>query len=396
MDERSYQSFQEAVLSIIQSGTVELAARWETQIKSVALMSDPQVGYDDAAMPRRLTTALLGASASDEGEAESVITVGLEFGEHSFAHGSSLHHVMKALDLLSAMTLYAVETSIAHREDLNASAGHGVRIARYLQRRTTLLTLAATRGYMQAYTEALRERFRHLRHDLRNPLGTIKSVLALMDDESVPPDARTDPRFQAMAKRNARSLEELIADRLSDAAALLPIVADQEVSLRSVASAVRRDLRGDIERSGVSVLVGTTAPVGRVDAPGLELLLRGVLQAILDECAEGDQLLLEFSGSFDGRGVVSVSCDSGRAPIRDESALERISALALRIGASVSTGHRVLVSVPMLAQAGEGSSPIAAEQERSVPRGPAGLSDRETPDDLRSSRQRDNGESGAL
>ena len=396
MDERSYESFQDTVLSTIRGSVVELAMRWEAQIRNVALMDDPEARHHDTALPRRLTVALLGSSTVDDSEAEAVITVGLEFGAHGFSQGSSLHHVMKALDLLSAMILYAAETSIAETDTRDMSAVHGVRIARHLQRRTTLLTLAATRGYMQAYTEALRERFRHLRHDLRNPLGTIKSVLALMDDESVPPDARTDPRFQAMAKRNARSLEELIADRLSDAAALLPIVADQQVSLRSVASAVRRDLRGEIERCGVTVLVGTAAPVGRVDAPGLELLLRGVLQAILHECAEGDQLQLEFDGPVDGRGTVSVACDSGRDPIRDESALERLSTLAHRMGASISTGNHVLMSVPMQIHAHDGTSPIAAESERSVDRGPVGLGDRDTPDDIRGPRQRNNGQSGAL
>src|SRR3982751_3152732 len=35
MDERSYQSFQDAALARIRTGAVELAARWEAQIKSV-------------------------------------------------------------------------------------------------------------------------------------------------------------------------------------------------------------------------------------------------------------------------------------------------------------------------------------------------------------------------
>jgi signal transduction histidine kinase len=397
MDERSYRLFQNSVLSTIRGGAAELATRWEAQIKSVALMDDSrlrQAGNADWA--RRLTDALLGSATPDDLEAQEAIASGLEFGADAFTGGSSLHHTMKALDLLLAMTLYAAETAIDDSSGHDAGAAQGIRIARHLQRRAALLSLAATRGYMQAYSEALRERLRHLRHDLRNPLGTIKSVLALMTDESVPADARADPRFQTMAKRNARSLEELIADRLSDAGALLPIVAEQEVSLRSVACAVRREIRSETERRGVTILVATTAPFGRVDAPGLELLLRGVLQTVLQESVEGDQLHLEFSGPVDGRGTVSVFCESGREPIQDESALERLSALAQRMGASISTGQRVLVSVPMQASAGEESTTIAAEQERSVPLASASLGDRDARDDVRGPRQRHHGQSGAL
>ena len=44
----------------------------------------------------------------------------------------------------------------------------------------------------------------------------------MMDDETMPAEARAHPRFRAMAKRNARALGDLIADRLSDTAAVLP------------------------------------------------------------------------------------------------------------------------------------------------------------------------------
>lgn len=385
------------MLTTIRADAVELAERWEMQIKSVALMDlaqPPDSG--DLRWPRRLTEALLDSTLSGDLETDAVIPVGLAFGGNAFSTGSSLHHMMKALDLLSAMTLYAAETAIEQGTGHDVSAVQGIRIARHLQRRATLLTLAATRGYMQAYTEALRERFRHLRHDLRNPLGTIKSVLALMDDETVPPDARSDPRFQAMAKRNARSLEDLIADRLSDAAALLPIVAEQEVSLRSVACAVRRELRGEIEQRGVTVLVDTSAPYGRIDVPGLELLLRGVIQAILQESAEGDQLQVEFGGPLDGQGTLRFTYESGREPLRDSAALERLSAFAHRIGGSISAGEHVVISVPMQPASSDVSGSHGSGPERNVPRGPVALGDRNSGDDVGGTRQRHDGQTGTL
>lgn len=399
IDERSYRSFQDLILSTTRGRADELASHWVAQLKTVALMAEAQLqnsGHMDWA--RGFTELLLASPGRDENESDDGISTGLTFGAGAFAHGASLHHMMKALDLLSAIVLYAVETTVEQNPQKGASAAYGIRLARHLQRRVALLSLAATRGYTQAYSEALRERFRHLRHDLRNPLGTIKSVLSLMDDESVPLDARADPRFQAIAKRNARSLEDLIADRLSDAAALLPMNAKQQVSLRSVACAVRRDLRAEIDGRGITMLVDSTAPYGHVDVAGLELLLRGVLQTILQECPEGDQLRLEFSGPVDGHGTVSISCESGRQPMLEGAALEHLSALSHRIGATISMGQSVLVSIPMQSQPGEsgGSITVASEPERTLPRAPATLGDRNARDDIGGQRQRRHGQPGAL
>jgi hypothetical protein len=217
-----------------------------------------------------------------------------------------------------------------------------------------------------------------------------------MDDESVPPDARAEPRFQAMAKRNARSLEDLIADRLSDAAALLPIVPSQDVSLRAIACAVRRELRNETERHGVTLLVGASSPFGRVDAPGLELLLRSALQATLQECVEGDQLDLAFDDPVNGVATLSIACASGRPPLEDAASLERLTSLARRMGGSISAGERVLLSVPMHAHdEGEGVA-VGVEGERSVPRGTVNLGDLDARDDVRGTRQRQHGQSGTL
>lgn len=394
MGEEPRMTLQTAVLTAMRERVSDLAARWELQVKSVALMNERRTrSADEGVAARSLVYGLLSALDSDDVESDKAMEHGLRFGADAFARGTSLHHTMKALNLLSAMTLYTVETAIEEGGAVG-SIGDGVRLARQLQGRAALLSLAATRGYTQAYAQALRERFRHLRHDLRNPLGTIKSVLSLMNDETVPLDARADPRFQAMAKRNARSLEDLIADRLSDAAALLPVVASQDVSLRSIACGVRRELRGETERHGVTLLVGADAPYGRLDAPGLELLLHGALQAVLQECEEGDQLHLEFDQAVADRAVVIISCESGRRPLQNGSALARLSSLAQQIGASLAADDCLLVSVPMGAR--DATEPVPAEeasdQERSIPVDLVDLVGGESGDDVGGSRQRHHGE----
>jgi signal transduction histidine kinase len=381
-------------LTLLRPCAADLAARWTAQARAVLLL-DRTDGRNAELMvdAEGLVDALIDGSGGGEGIPEGAIGQGLRFGANAFARGVSLHYVMKALDLLASMTLYAMESALERSDASAGSAADGVRLARRLQRRSALLSLAATRGYMQAYADTLRDRFRHLRHDLRNPLGTIKSVLSLMDDDSVPLEARVNPNFRAMATRNAKSLEELIAERLSDAAALLPVVTGHDVSVRAIVCAVRRDLRVEAERRGVTILVEQGGSEGQLDAAGLELLLRGALQAAVRECGSGEQLNVEFEHA-PGRANVLISHEAGHPPIRDADALERLGTLARQIGASLTAAERVLVSIQF--QPGDNGLPRASERERSVPREPAGLSDGEARHDVRGAREGHHGQAGAL
>jgi len=222
----------------------ELVAKWQAVLLPDVLGND---GRDEQIQSSGLAsdvvmTLLAGLAASDE-EPGTSITIGLRFGMEAFRHGASLHHTGKAFDLLVANVMHAMEMVAARSDTPSGSVTDGISLARQLQRRAALLSLAMTRGYTQAYGRTLRDRFRQLRHDLRNPLGTIKSVLALMDDETVPSEARANPNFRVMAKRNASSLEDMIADRLSDDAAPLSTIAEREISLSTIAHAVRQYLR---------------------------------------------------------------------------------------------------------------------------------------------------------
>lgn len=377
------------VLGLLRHQSSVLAARWSAQASTV-LQSD-RASTQEREQAEGLVTALLGGLGTDDGAPEDAIGHGMRFGAAAFNRGVSLYHVLKALDLLAAMTLYAAEAALEQADGISGTPADGVRMTRRLQRRGSLLTLAASRGYLQAFADTLRERFRHLRHDLRNPLGTIKSVLALMDDDSVPLEARVNPSFRAMATRNARSLEELIADRLSDAAALLPLVAGQDVSLRALACAVRRELRAEADAQGVTVIVEQGGPHGRLDAAGLELLLRDTLHAALRECDSGEQLHIDFEQPT-GRVNVAVFTESGRAPVVDSTARRRLETLAKQIGATLTASERIVLSMQF--QPGDTTTP-AGERERSVPRGSTGLGDGDVRDDVRSTRERDHGQTGA-
>ena len=308
-----------------------IATRWEAQSRMVALR-EPAEGPHTAQTSTAITlvTSLVAALASDGATSDDLITLGLTVGADAFALGGSMHHALKGLDLLSAMTLYAMETAVTGESE--ASAADGVKLSRRIQQSSSLLMLAASKGYTQAMTDAMREHFRHLRHDLRNPLGTIKSVLAMMDDETMPVEARTHPRFRAMAKRNAGSLGDMIADRLSEEAAVLPVLVWQTVSLRTIACAVRRDLRAEAEARETSVVVASARVRVMVDAAGLELMLHELLYVALQEAEAGDELHIGFGDIHHNRAAVTLLCVPARSPVTEASALERLGALALRMG----------------------------------------------------------------
>jgi signal transduction histidine kinase len=343
----------------------KIAEQWEAQARSVALRESSDgvlVGHRSVA--EGLVVSLAAALASDGATSEDTISLGLAFGTDAFEAGASLHHTLKALALLSAMVLYRVEGAMAWETAGDVGLADAMRLSRWLQQGASLLSLAVAKGYTQAVADGMRDNFRLLRHDLRNPLGTIKSILALMDDETIPVDKRANPRFRAMAKRNARALGELIADRLSDSEAVSPVLSCQTVSLRTVACSVRRDLRAEVTARAVTVLVAGAKALVRVDAVGLELMLYELLRAALQEAPEGDELSIDFGDGTEARAIVRMQSTPARPPIANRASLERLTALAAQMGGKLETKDCLVLSLPV--QHMEASA-TAREVSRSLP-----------------------------
>jgi hypothetical protein len=394
---RAAGTLQAALHAALSAQAPDLAARWRIQSQKILLLDTPL--SDDRTEPepdidvaRDLTNALLAALAlSDEHSEAAAVGAGLRFGAEVFSRGASLHHAVKAVHVLVTMVMNAVEGAAADNGAPGTSASDGLWLAQRLQRRAGLLSLAAIRGFTQAQGETLRDRFRHLRHDLRNPLGTIKSVLALMDDDSVPAEARANANFRAMAKRNARSLEEMIADRLGDTTVPLTGLMDRDVFVQRVAESVRRELKGEARRRGVTIAIDSTDLGGRFDVSGLELLLHAVLEAALRESRAGEQLHLSFNETGEGRVAICLSHESRHAPIERRDAVDRLAALARRIGASATFADPIVISLPV--QRGDRGTQIT---ERTTPGETIGLGVGETSHNLRGSREDDHGQASVL
>lgn len=322
-----------------------LAERWIEQARGQGFPAAQATGADTAAALVRAFAETIGR---DGPAPERVLSLGLGVGGLAFEQGASLHATLKAVGLLGAMVAYALERAVEGSR--HGSATDGVRLARRLAEAQSFATLAVGRGYTQAMSDGMRDRLRHLRHDLRNPLGTIKSVLSLMEDESVGAAGRGDPKFLAMAGRNTRNLEAMITARLAEGTAF-PSLAQQAVSLRTVACAVRRDLRADAEARDVEVTVGRAADPVRLDVAGFELVLRSALQAVLQHGQAGEEVHVALEPPSGGRARVTLSCEPARAPVPDAAALERIVTLARQLGAKVSHDDALAIVIPVVESA---------------------------------------------
>lgn len=297
--------------------------------------------------------------------------------------------MLKGLDLLEAMVLFATEADLASREWEGLGLAAGVQLARRLRRFSSLAVMAAAKGYTQAASDEMRDRFRRLRHDLRNPLGTIKSVLTLMDDQSVPEDARAHPRFRAMATRNARTLDDLIAARLSDSQAMLPSLARQRVSLRTIACGVRRELRAEADARGATVVIDSDTARVRVDAIGLELVLHELLHAALCEAEDGDELHVAFGPIERTHVTVRLESSTKGNPVHDARALSRLATLATRIGASLRHTDAIALELPVHEQESDIGTAATSPVDVAVDAATATLGDGKSRYDLGGASERD-------
>lgn len=289
------------------------------------------------------------AAAAAEGRQwhEKAMRAGWAAGAEALRRGNSLNQLLKELDGGVTLVLSAVDSATRAYEG-TASAIDGLAVARRIADAASLLRLAAAGGYTRGMMDELRKRYRTIRHDLRNPLGTIATAVALMDDESVPEATRQHPRVRAMLARNARSMEAMIASTLGDPAAQLPALMMQTTSIRALACAVRGDLRATID--GIEVVVSDDLPTFPFDSAGLELLLKAVV--IATSRARGSQsgVTIGLAALTPRQATLAVYATAGEGPPpRAEIDLSFARELATRLGGRVSVQppQHVLIEIPI-------------------------------------------------
>jgi hypothetical protein len=106
---------QARILPLLRQQAADLAERWAARARSTLLLD--QKNERDAlqlADSRGVVEALIADFAGGDNASEDLIGHGMRFGGTAFAHGVSIHHVLKSLDLLMAMTLFAMESALGH------------------------------------------------------------------------------------------------------------------------------------------------------------------------------------------------------------------------------------------------------------------------------------------
>jgi len=301
-----------------------LAARWQVQARFVAPRLADQPGVPgvpaEPQVAERLVRAIADALRGDAHAHDALLRAGWDAGTASHGAALSLHYLLKELDLLMAMVLYAGKRALAEgvggAADVNeagAGAAEGVEVARRVQRAFSLLTLAASKGFAHSFAARLQEEYRDLRHELRNPLGTIQNAVSLMEDERLPAELRDSPRYRAMVMRNAASIDTLIAERLGDTSALAPEFGRREVSLRDIALSVRRDLREEARERGCDVVVGESLPTALVDPTAFELALKSAVTAALHAAPRRSAVAVTLRERRERSAVVTVGYEPGAA-----------------------------------------------------------------------------------
>jgi signal transduction histidine kinase len=346
----------EQVAETLRGEAAELTARWKAQARSHAPRFREQTSADhsETSGAETIIDAIADAVAAGPSWQTDLMRRSWELGSVAHHAGVTLHYMLKEVDLLLAMVLYAGERGL---EGLAGSAADGMRIARRLHEAGSLLRLTAAKGFTHSYLAALRDRYQTLRHDLRNPLGTIKSAISMMDDLSVPAELRSDPRFRVMVTRNATSMDGMIGTGLSDDAAHELAFSRQRISLRDIAFAVRRDLRERAVQIPCTIQISETLPMISADPMGFELMLKAILVSLLGQLPAGSVIRVEESEIKDRAVIVRIVYD------HPEGESETPGMLALASELSAQTGVRIWAEGPVFLEVP--GVPIQAGNDRS-------------------------------
>ncbi len=348
------------VVASLQAGAPALAARWRTDSVRVA----PGAPTLEAETPHsaeivRALDALARGIAGDSCWQDDLIRAGWALGAEEYRLGASLHAVVKQIDLLEAMTLYAVETAAS--ADDTATAADGIALVRRLQRARSLLSIATVKGFTEGYFDEVRARYRLLRHDLRNPLGTIRTAVSLMEDETIPAEMRANPRFRAMVKRNASSIDTMIGQRLADTTTRDEAFSWHMVALADVVRTVRRDLREDAADAHCDIVWQQELPTLRTDALGAELILRTVIGAVLRETMPHTEVRVELESVAPKMVTLLVRHQVGDQRHSEcEAGLALAERLAARLGGRVWADDNAVVRIALpISDAGNEGEDIA-------------------------------------
>jgi signal transduction histidine kinase len=344
------------VAAVLEGDADGLAQRWQARAEAVTptapTTEEQELSGLGPPRSKEAVRAIVSAIINAPSWRASVARWGWSFGASSHAAGHSLHVASRHAALLGELLLHAAEVASMEgdRSSLEpAGADAGIAVARRLHRAIALLASSAAQGFTHAHLERLQERYRLARHDLRNPLSTIKNAIALMEDESVPVEVRANPRYRGIINRSVTAIDTLIGERLDEASALSAALDWHDVSLYAIAVAVRRELREEMIRAGCQIEIDPALPTVHTDPAVFELSVASTLSVFLRAVETGAVIRVSSDHSSELSVVVSFSVtppSAMKGPLPPD-ALDFPRQLLSRIGGRVTGGEKICIEMPI-------------------------------------------------
>jgi signal transduction histidine kinase len=183
-------------------------------------------------------------------------------------------------------------------------------LAAYVLRLFNRFLELKTREGTEAHLKSLGIMAASLAHEIRNPLGAIKGLTQLAQ-EDLSPDHAAQAQLRTVVNE-AERLEKLVTDLLDFARPKEPQVS--EIELMDLLSNVKDVLRPKLEASGITLEFPVNADPLRVhsDPHGLRQVLLNVILNAVDASPAGSAVVLQILRDAHNRSAVIQVDDSGK------------------------------------------------------------------------------------
>lgn len=242
----------------------------------------------------------LAAALGQEWWDDAVMLGGWAIGARAFSETAAPRGLMARLGALEDRALELALERTGEGDAVARSAA--LDAVRRIRAAAALLHDAAAQAFSRAALQALEADARAVRHELKNPIGTIRNALCLLRESPDAPLLAEGPsaspdRLHAIALRGTGALEVLVRDRLTAATSVDLFLGRGSPLAELVARAVR-GLGDRAAASGVVLVVGESGHEGtvRTRALGLDLVIRSALVAAVRSAALDTRVIVDLAG----------------------------------------------------------------------------------------------------
>jgi len=322
-------NFGDLIAERITAEHVSIAERWLTRLRDLLSVDANDIFPSEHLLDhipgliRELADYVRSPTAEAIAANTSIVSKAQELGELRHSQQASVHQLLAEYRLLGGILSSFVHEEI-ERLGVSPTASEAVDVVRRLNDGLWILTQTTVDTFVAEYTETIAshagrlEGFnRMVRHELRQPLGTLVYALPLLRAETARGNVERQDHFLAVMDRNIRRLMQLmeqleVLSRLQTSPPDTPAVQDTDVT--TVAREVARQLREMADARGVEIRVGNDLPSIVIDTARLELILVNLVSNAIkysDPTKETRTVSVETARSDDQAFTCVVVRDNG-------------------------------------------------------------------------------------